>query len=81
MGAIEMGLTEEELPELVSAWRQSNPQIVRFWWDVDRAVKMAIKTSVSAPTAAVCSGGTSTPITRTGLPKRNAPAPCAVRPF
>ena len=43
MGAIEMGLSEEELPELVSAWRNSNPNIVRFWWDVDNAVKKAIK--------------------------------------
>ena len=43
MGAIEMGLTEEELPELVTAWRQANPNIVRFWWDVDTAVKKAIK--------------------------------------
>lgn len=44
MGAIEMGLTEEELPDLVSAWRNSNPNIVRFWWDVDSAVKKALKT-------------------------------------
>lgn len=43
MGAIEMGLSEEELPELVSAWRSSNPNIVRFWWDVDSAVKKVIK--------------------------------------
>lgn len=43
MGALEMGLTEEELPDLVSAWRQSNPNIVRFWWDVDTAVKNAIR--------------------------------------
>ena len=43
MGALEMGLTEEELPGLVQAWRQSNPMIVRFWWDVDTAVKNAIK--------------------------------------
>ena len=43
MGALEMGLSEEELPELVSAWRSSNPNIVRFWWDVDSAVKKAIK--------------------------------------
>lgn len=43
MGALEMGLVEEELPELVSAWRSSNPNIVRFWWDVDAAVKKAIK--------------------------------------
>ena len=43
MGAIEMGLTEEELPALVDAWRQANPNIVKFWWDVDRAVMEAVK--------------------------------------
>lgn len=43
MGAIEMGLSEEELPELVSVWRSSNLNIVRFWWDVDSAVKKTIK--------------------------------------
>lgn len=43
MGAIEMGLTEEELPPLVDAWRQANPNIVKFWWDVDRAVMEAVK--------------------------------------
>lgn len=43
MGALEMGLSEEELQPLVNAWRQSNPNIVRFWWDVDSAVKSAIK--------------------------------------
>lgn len=43
MGAVEMGLTEEELQPLVNAWRQSNPNIVRFWWDVDSAAKTAIK--------------------------------------
>lgn len=43
MGAIEMGLSEEELQLLVNAWRNSNPNIVRFWWDVDSAVKSAIK--------------------------------------
>lgn len=50
MGALEMGLAEEELPELVSAWRSSNPNIVRFWWDVDRAVKKAIKEKTTAST-------------------------------
>ena len=34
---------EEELQPLVNAWRQSNPNIVRFWWEVDRAVKKAVK--------------------------------------
>ena len=43
MGALEMGLTEEELPPLVDAWRQSNPHIVKFWWDVDHAVTEAVK--------------------------------------
>lgn len=50
MGALEMGLTEEELPDLVSAWRQSNPNIVRFWWDVDSAVKKAIKEKTTQST-------------------------------
>ena len=39
MGAIEMGVREEELSHLVRAWRRSNPRIVQFWWDVDRAVR------------------------------------------
>ena len=43
MGALEMGLAEEELQPLVNAWRQSNPNIVRFWWDVDTAVKNVIR--------------------------------------
>lgn len=50
MGALEMGLTEEELPDLVSAWRQSNPNIVRFWWDVDSAAKKAIKEKTTQST-------------------------------
>ena len=43
MGAMEMGLVEEELQPLVDSWRTANPNIVRFWWDVDRAVKKAVK--------------------------------------
>ena len=43
MGAMEMGLAEEELQPLVDSWRTANPNIVRFWWDVDRAVKKAVK--------------------------------------
>lgn len=43
MGALDMGLQEEELQPLVDMWRSSNPNIVRFWWEVDRAVKTAIK--------------------------------------
>ena len=43
MGALEMGLKEEELQPLVDSWRMANPNIVRFWWAVDRAVKKAVK--------------------------------------
>ena len=43
MGALEMGLTEEELPPLVDAWRQANPNITRLWWDVDRAAMEAVR--------------------------------------
>lgn len=43
MGALEMGLAEEELQPLVSAWRDSNPSITEFWWAVDRAVKECVK--------------------------------------
>lgn len=42
MGALEMGLSEDELKPLVDAWRTANPNIVSFWWDVDRAAKRAI---------------------------------------
>ena len=43
MGALEMGLTEEELQPLVDSWRNSNPMITAFWWDVDSSVKTTIK--------------------------------------
>ena len=42
MGALEMGLSEHELQPLVNMWRESNPNIVRFWWDVDKAIKACI---------------------------------------
>ena len=42
MGALEMGLTEDELPLLVKAWRDSNPRIVQLWWDVDEAAREAV---------------------------------------
>ena len=44
MGALDMGLTEDELQPLVTAWREANPNIVRLWWAVDKAAKTAIKT-------------------------------------
>ena len=43
MGALEMGLCEEELPPLVGAWRQANPMITKLWWDVDRAAMEAVR--------------------------------------
>lgn len=42
MGALDMGLTAEELPNLVNIWRHANPHIVSYWWQVDRAVREAI---------------------------------------
>ena len=50
MGALEMGLAEEELQPLVSAWRDSNPNITEFWWAVDRAVKECIKKKMPTET-------------------------------
>ena len=47
MGALEMGLSEDELQPLVDSWRASNPMITTFWWDVDRAVKTAISKRIS----------------------------------
>ena len=43
MGALDMGLQEEELQPLVSQWRNSNPHITKFWWDVDVAAVKAVK--------------------------------------
>ena len=50
MGALDMGLTEEELPPLVAAWRQANPKIVQFWWAVDRAVMDAVTRKTTTKT-------------------------------
>ena len=46
MGAVRMGVKEEELQPLVDAWRQANPRIVQFWWEVDRAAKTCVKQHV-----------------------------------
>ena len=50
MGALEMGLAEEELQPLVDMWRSSNPHIIELWWDVDRAVKECIKKRIFTET-------------------------------
>lgn len=50
MGALEMGLQEEELKPLVDAWRTANPMIVKLWWAVDDAVMTAIRMKSSAET-------------------------------
>ena len=50
MGALDMGLTEDELQPLVNSWRSANPNIVQFWWDVDNAVKTAIKQRTATET-------------------------------
>ena len=50
MGAIEMGLTEDELQPLVDSWRNANPNIVQFWWAVDRCVKKTIRERMETET-------------------------------
>ena len=50
MGAIEMGLSEDELQPLVQAWRDANPNIVRFWWAVDSAAMNAVANKTSDST-------------------------------
>ncbi len=50
MGALEMGLSEDELQPLVDMWRNSNPNIVQFWWEVDRCVKQTVKERIPTET-------------------------------
>ena len=50
MGALEMGLKEDELYPLVQSWRASNPNIVKLWWDVDDAVMAAVREKTSVKT-------------------------------
>ena len=51
MGALEMGLNEDELQPLVNAWRNSNPMITALWWDIDRAVKTTVREHISTEVA------------------------------
>ena len=53
MGALEMGLTEEELQPLVYAWRNSNPFVTQFWWDVDNCVKKTVKSRIPTKTQGI----------------------------
>lgn len=50
MGALDMGLREDELQPLVDAWRKSNPMVTTLWWDVDRAVKQCVHEHASVRT-------------------------------
>ena len=54
MGALEMGMQEEELQPLVNQWRASNPHITKFWWDVDAAAVMAVKERKSVTYKNLC---------------------------
>ncbi|MCD7717391.1 MAG: DNA polymerase [Lachnospiraceae bacterium] len=53
MGALEMGLTEDELQPLVDAWRSANPNIVQYWWDVDAAVKTTVKQRINTKVGSI----------------------------
>lgn len=54
MGALDMGLTEEELPILVNQWRSANPHITKFWWDVDAAATSAVREKKEMVVGKVC---------------------------
>ena len=53
MGALDMGLQEDELQPLVDAWREANPNITALWWAVDRAVKECIKRRLPTETHSI----------------------------
>lgn len=53
MGALDMGLKEEELQPIVTAWREANPHIVKYWWDVDAAVMKAVKLHLPSQVGAI----------------------------
>ena len=48
MGALNMGVPEEELRPLVDAWRKANPSIVRLWWDIDKAASTCVREKTTA---------------------------------
>lgn len=50
MGGSEMGLSDKELKQIVDDWRNASPNIVKLWWDVDKAVKDCIKKRLTAET-------------------------------
>lgn len=50
MGALDMGLMEDELQPLVDSWRNANPNIVKLWWDVDRCIKKTVKERTATQT-------------------------------
>lgn len=54
MGALEMGMQEEELQPLVNQWRGSNPHITKFWWDVDAVAVKAVKEKTTVPYGNLC---------------------------
>lgn len=54
MGALSMGLTEEELQPLVTAWREANPNIVKLWWDADKAAMTAVRQRTTTKTHGIC---------------------------
>ena len=54
MGALDMGLTKEELQPLVDQWRGANPHIVKFWWDVDAAAMKAFRAKTEVRLGALC---------------------------
>lgn len=53
MGALEQGLSEDELQPIVTAWREANPHIVKYWWDIDAAVKKAVRQHIPSEVGAV----------------------------
>lgn len=62
MGALDMGLKEEDLEPIVTSWRENNPNIVRLWWDFDTAAKSAINNpgalfTIRHGVTIICTGG------------------------